>query len=737
MPRRDCPVARRQNIPDQSIEALLLQMTIEEKAGQLTCLPAARSRAGAAAANPEQMASSEKEQADAVRSGLVGALFNGSDSDWHRTIQEIAVSESRLKIPLLFGADVIHGFETVFPVPLAETASFDPDLAERTARAAAIEATAAGLAWNFAPMVDVARDARWGRGVEGAGEDVLVSQRFAAARVRGFQGRVALSDPTAMAATPKHFAAYGACVAGLDYNSVDISERSLRETYLPPFESAFGAGAAATMAGFNDVAGIPAHANPWLLKSILRDEMRFDGLVVSDFTGDLELIHHGVAADDRDAARLAFLAGVDMSMASGLYAAHLPDLVRSRDVPESLVDAAVRRVLRLKQVLGLFDDPHRRTGEAPSSIDRAAHRSLARESARRSIVLLRNDGILPLAPRQRIALIGPFAEGSANLHGPWVLFADASQAIDLATGLRDALGAETALIVERGCDPEQAIDGGIAAAVDAATRSDIVILAVGESEQMSGEAQSRVDINLPAAQQELAQALVATGKPIVTILTNGRALVLGKAVERSNALLVGWFLGSESGRALADILTGAHGPSGRLPISFPIATGQSPFYYDRKRSGRPPESLLDGEEFKTRYREVLNSPAYPFGHGLTYGDVVYETVEVSADEMAWDGSIEVRATLRNRGEREAIELVQLYIHDRVASITRPIRQLKAWRHVTIAAGARSEVSFAIRRDDLTFVGIDCRWTVEPGVFDLWVAPSAEDGLNAQFTLAAP
>ena len=712
-------------------------MTIEEKAGQLTCLPAARSRAGAAAANPEQMASSEKQQTEAVRSGLVGALFNGSDHDWHRAIQEVAIGESRLKIPLLFGADVIHGFETVFPVPLAEAASFDPDLAECTARAAAIEATAAGLSWNFAPMVDVARDARWGRGVEGAGEDVLVGQRFAAARVRGFQGPGALSDPTAMAATPKHFAAYGACIAGLDYNSVDISERSLRETYLPPFEAGFGAGAVTTMVGFNDVAGIPAHANRWLLQNLLREELRFDGVIVSDFTGDLELINHGVAADDRDAARLALLAGVDMSMASGLYAAHLPDLVRSGDVPESLVDAAVRRVLTLKQKLGLFDDPHRRTGETPPLIDRAAHRRLARDAARRSIVLLRNDGILPLDPRQRIALIGPFAEGPANLHGPWVLFADANQAIDLATGLREALGEEVELGIARGCDPEQAIDGGIAAAVEAAMSADVVILAIGESEHMSGEAQSRVDIDLPPPQRSLADAIVATGKPIVTILTNGRALVLGKAVERSNALLVGWFLGSESGRALADILTGAHGPSGRLPISFPIATGQSPFYYDRKRSGRPPESLLDDEQFKTRYREMLNGPAYPFGHGLTYGDIGYEAIELDAHQMSWDGTIEVRATLRNHGERDAIELVQLYIHDRVASITRPIRQLKAWRHVTLAAGAQSEVSFALTRDDLTFVGIDCRWTVEPGVFDLWVAPSAEGGLNAQFTLAAP
>jgi beta-glucosidase len=717
---------------DRSIDALIGDMTLEEKAGQLTCLPAARSRATAAAANPDQVELNETEQAEAVRKGLVGALFNGSSASWHRRMQQIAVEQSRLGIPLLFAADVIHGFETIFPVPLGEAASFDPTLAERTARTAAVEASAAGLAWNFAPMVDVARDARWGRGVEGAGEDVLVGERFAAARVRGFQGAGDLSDATAMAATPKHFVGYGACIAGLDYNSVDLSERTLRETYFPPFGAGFAAGAAATMAAFNDVAGVPAHANPWLLRTILRDEMGFDGLVVSDFTGDLELIFHGVAADDADAARLALLGGVDMSMASGLYVAHLPALVRAGAVPEAVVDAAVRRVLELKRKLGLFDDPHRRTDQ-PATTDRSAHRALAREAARKSVVMLHNDGILPLAAGRRIALIGPFGEGPGNLHGPWVLFADAAQAVDLASGLRAAYG-DASLDVVRGCDPEAPIEGGIAAAVAAANDADLVILAVGESEAMSGEAQSRVDIGLPAEQQALAEAIAATGKPVVTVLTTGRALVLGDAVAQSNAVLVGWFLGSESGPALADILTGAHGPSGRLPISFPVATGQSPFYYDRKRSGRPPETLLDGEQFKTRYRETLNRAAFPFGHGLTYGEIVYASLTLSSDELAADGTLDIRATIENRGRREATELVQLYIHDRVASITPPLRQLKDWRHVTLAPGASCEVSFTLTPNQLRFVGTDCRWVTEPGLFDLWVGPSCEAGLSASFTL---
>lgn len=716
----------------RSIEALICDMSLEEKAGQLTCLPAARSRATAAAANPDQIELNETEQADAVRTGLVGALFNGSSASWHRRMQQIAVEESRLGVPLLFGADVIHGFETIFPVPLGEAASFDPILAERTARAAAVEANATGLAWNFAPMVDVARDARWGRGVEGAGEDVLVGERFAAARVRGFQGAGDLSEATAMAATPKHFVGYGACIAGLDYNSVDLSERTLRETYFPPFEAGFGAGAAATMAAFNDVAGVPAHANSWLLRTVLRDEMKFDGLVVSDFTGDLELIFHGVAVDDADAARLALLGGVDMSMASGLYLAHLPALVRSGAVPESIVDAAVRRVLALKHKLGLFDDPHRRTDQ-PAAVDHAAHRSLAREAARKSVVMLHNDGVLPLARGQRIALIGPFGEGPGNLHGPWVLFADAAHAIDLASGLRAALG-NAFLEVVRGCDPEGSVEGGIAAAVAAANAADLVILAVGESEAMSGEAQSRVDIGLPDAQQSLVEAIAATGKPVVTLLTTGRALVLGEAVAQSNAILVGWFLGSEAGNALADILTGAHGPSGRLPISFPVATGQSPFYYDRKRSGRPPETQVEGEQFKARYRETLNRAAYPFGYGLTYGEIVYASLTLSSDTLASDGELEIRAILENRGHHEATELAQLYIHDRVASITPPLRQLKDWRHVTLAPGASCDVTFTLTPDQLRFVGSDCRWTTEPGLFDLWVGPSCEAGLEASFTL---
>lgn len=719
------------------IERLIAQMTLEEKAGQLTILAAALANAPANAANPAAVSGSIEEQAQAVREGRIGALFNGSDAAWHRHMQQVAVAESRLKIPLLFAADVIHGFRTIFPVPLAEAASFDPELAEQTARAAAVEATAAGIAWNFAPMVDISRDARWGRGVEGAGEDVLLGAHFAAARVRGFQGGAGLAHHQAMVATPKHLAAYGAAIGGLDYNSVDISERTLLETYFPPFQAALGENALSIMAAFNDINGIPAHANPWLLRKVLRGDWNFEGLVVSDFTGDQELVAHGFAADDREAAKLALLAGVDMSMASGLYAAHLPNLVRAGEVPEARVDEAVRRVLTLKERLGLFDDAfgRMRPDHAEQSLA-PRHRPLARETARRSVVLLKNErNLLPLPKAGRkIALIGPFAEGPGHLNGPWVLFGDPADAISVADGLRAAMEDPADLRVVSGCEPEAPLPGGIEEAVEAARWADCVVLVLGEAERMSGEAQSRTDIVVPAPQMQLAQAVAELGKPTVTLLKNGRPLVLEGAVARSDAILVTWFLGTETGTALADILFGDHGPSGRLPVSFPQASGQSPYHYDHKATGRPTVTHEHGEEFKARYREVLNRAAFPFGFGLTYGDIAYEELDVGSGTLEWSGQLKVAATIRNRGHREAIELVQLYIRDRAASVTRPVRELKAYRHVALAPGSAERVEFTLRRSDLLFVGQDLAWTVEPGLFDVWIAPSAEAGLAGAFEL---
>jgi beta-glucosidase len=718
------------------IDALIAKMTVEEKAGQLTLLGTALFGDAAAAAINPQVEASVEGQLKAARTGRLTGIFNGSQVEWHQRLQRAAL-ESRLKIPMLFAADVIHGFRTVFPVPLAESASFEPDLAERTARAAAVEATAAGLDWTFAPMVDIARDARWGRGVEGAGEDVLVGKRFAAARVRGFQGR-SLADPDAMLACAKHFAAYGAGEAGLDYNTVDVSERTLREVYFPPFQAAFDAGALSAMASFNELSGVPATANTWLLRDVLRGEWNFRGLVVSDYTGDMELIAHGYAADEKEATKLAFLAGVDMSMQSGLYMKHLPALVREGAVPMARLDESVRRVLTIKAALGLFDDPFRRitvaTGEQQARREMVpAHRELARESARKSIVLLKNEGgVLPLAKTQKIALIGPFASGRHDLVGPWTIFGKDEEAVDLATGLRNA-GAQ--LTVVEGSGIEEPVDGGIEAAVAAANAADVVVLAIGEPTRYSGEAQSRTEVVVPAAQQTLAEAIAATGKPMVVLLRNGRALALEGAVLDAQAIVVGWFLGTETGNALADVLLGEYGPSGRLPVSFPQATGQSPYYYSHKPTGRPnpnPEKL---DEYKARFRNMLNESRFPFGHGLTYGKVEYRRLDLSSRKLPANGELTASVRVRNTGKRAAEEVVQLYIRDRAASITRPVRELKDFRKIALAPGELKTVRFTLRREDLLFVGQDLKPTVEPGEFDLWIAPSAEaEGVHGTFEL---
>ncbi|WP_416365691.1 glycoside hydrolase family 3 N-terminal domain-containing protein [Sphingomonas aerolata] len=720
-----------------SVEAVLARMTVVEKAGQLTLMAAAW--AGAATAlNPAGGSSSFDEQLSAVRAGRLGGVFNGNGAVMAQRMQTAAMRQSRLKIPLLFAADVIHGLRTVFPVPLAEAASFDPDLARRTARAAGAEAAASGIDWTFAPMVDVARDARWGRGVEGAGEDVLLGRMMAAARVRGFQGERGLAASDAVAACAKHFAAYGAGEAGLDYNTVDVSERTLREVYFPPFQSAFDAGAATTMAAFNEISGVPATANAWLLTQILRREWGFGGLVVSDYTGDEELIAHGFAADAREATKLAFMAGVDMSMQSGFYLAHLPALVAAGEVPMARLDQAVRRVLALKVALGLFDDPFRRIDprREKTRIRTRETLALARDAGARSIVLLKNEGALLPLPRQgrRIALIGPFAAGQHDLIGPWNVYGTDAEAVDLATGIRAAVADPAQVSVTPGSGIDDPLPGGIAAAVAAARAADVVLLAIGESQRMSGEAQSRASIVIPAAQMALAEAVAATGTPIVVLLRTGRALVLSDAVLKAPAILVTWFLGSEDGPAIADIVFGRTGPSARLPVSFPHATGQEPYHYDHKNTGRPnpPGPLL---EYKARYREFANAALFPFGHGLTYGAIEYEALDLGSARLSTDGALTVRATIGNSGTRAAEEVVQLYIRDLAASVTRPVRELKTFRRVALKPGERQVVSFTLRRDDLLFIGQDLVPTVEPGRFRLWIAPSAQaEGVSGEFQL---
>ncbi|UIJ47329.1 glycoside hydrolase family 3 C-terminal domain-containing protein [Sphingomonas cannabina] len=721
-----------------AIDALVGRMTVEEKCGQLTLMAAAWAGAGANALNPPQAGAGFEAQLEEVRKGRLTGVFNGNGAEMARRMQTVAMKESRLKVPLIFAADVIHGHRTVFPVPLAEAASFDPALAERTARVAAVEAAAAGIDWTFAPMVDIARDQRWGRGVEGAGEDVLLGIDMAAARVKGFQGK-SLWDDDAVAACAKHFAAYGAAEAGLDYNSVDVSERTLREVYFPPFEAAAAAGVPTFMASFNELSGIPATGNHWLQTEVLRGEWGFGGLVVSDYTGDEEMIAHGFAADAREATRLAFMAGVDMSMQSGFYIQHLPRLVNEGAVPMARLDEAVRRVLALKTKLGLFDDPFRRLDpkrEKARSRTRA-NLAVARDAARKSIVMLRNEGeLLPLRKSgQRIALIGPFAEGKHDLVGPWNVYGDNGQAVDIATGMRAELTDATALTVTPGCQPFAPIPGGIDAAVAAARAADVAVLVLGETQDMSGEAKSRTSLTLHPAQQALAEAIAATGKPYVVLLKNGRALELQGAVLSAPALLVTWFLGSETGPAIADVLFGEEGPSGRLPVSFPQESGQEPFYYAHKATGRPnPEGPL--QPYKAHFQTVSNEARFPFGHGLTYGRIGYADLANGGGRLAWDGVITLTARVTNSGKHEAWEVAQLYIHDRAASITRPVRELKGYRKIRLAPGESATVSFTLRRRDLEFVGQAMERTVEPGLFDFWIGPSSADGLRGSFELLA-
>ncbi len=721
--------------PDAQIESLIARMSVAEKVGQLT-LFSDFIRAGDKTANPKVREMAAQTLLEQIRAGRVSGVFQGIGAKSAHDLQQVAVEQGRLGIPLLFAADVIHGLRTVFPIPLAEAGSFDPDLAQRTARAAAVESTASGLQWTFAPMVDIARDQRWGRVSEGAGEDVYLGSVLAAARVRGFQGSN-LTARDSMLATPKHYAAYGAVAAGMEYGAVDVSPQTLWETHLPPFKAAFDAGALATMSAFNEVNGVPASANPYLLRAVLHDAWHFQGFVVSDYTADEELIAHGFAADPRDATRLAFLAGVDMSMQSGFYMKYLPSLVAGGEVSMQRLDEAVRRVLGVKKSLGLFTNPYSVMDprREQTEVGTPAIVALAREAAQRSIVLLKNEGnLLPLRKSgQRIALIGPFGADRKNLFGPWSIFGDESHAVDLAQGLRAALRDPSQLTVVRGSGIEKPLSGGIAAAVAAAQQADVVLLAIGESQDMSGEAQSRTQIVIPEAQQALAEAVAATHKPVVVLLRNGRALALRGAVRDARAIVETWFLGSQTGNAIADVVFGDINPSARLAVSFPVDSGQEPFFYNHKSTGRP---ALTGQpqQFKARYRSTTNEALYPFGFGLGYSPVRYESIALSTSSLHWNDTLTIRVRVANTGRREAQEVLQLYIHDQVASMTRPVRELKAFKICRIPAGGSVEATFSLSRSDLEFVGANLQRGAEAGSFDLWVGPSSTAGLHASFEL---
>lgn len=718
---------------DPAIERLIRRMTLEEKAGQLSIF---RIPGFARSINPvTRNDASVDEVKQQVREGRTTGFFNGFNVGFNRVLQEVAVTQSRLRIPLIFAADVIHGLRTAYPLPLAEASSFDPELCRRTARATAEEASAFGLHWTFAPMVDVARDQRWGRVSEGAGEDPWLGSLLAAARVRGFQGEDLRADDSLLACA-KHFAAYGGVEGGMEYNTVDIPETTLRQTYLPPFEAAFAAGALSTMSAFNDVAGVPATGNRKLLTGILREEWGFRGLVVSDFESEKELIAHGFASDEADAVFKALWAGCDVSMESGLYNEHLPQLVRSGRLKEAVVDEAVRRVLRVKQALGLFENPYRSLD--PDRQARVVRRpdmlALAREAARKSMVLLKNEGgLLPLPKTgKKIAFIGPYVSDKLNALGTWMVLADTANAVTLEEGVRAALGPAASVTFTKGSDPNAAIPGGIAAAVAAARDADVVVLYLGETIGQSGEAASRTSIAMPEAQQQLAEAVAATGKPMAVLLKHGRALALEGAIMAAPALMCTWFLGSESGNAIADVLFGDYAPQGRLPVSFPLRTGQEPYYYNHRSTGRPQTDA--NRSFKAGYADVPNRPAFPFGHGLGYSEITYGPTQADQAQLRPGGSVRVSARVTNTGARPHHEVVQLYIHDEVAEITQPVRVLRGIRHVALAPGETATVEFAVRAADLAFVHADNTTRADPGTFKLWIAPSAASGTAARVEL---
>ena len=679
--------ARSQALPaltDRRIDSLIAAMTLEEKLGQLNLLSVGGK------ASPEQLA--------LIRRGLVGGIFNTIGTE------NTQAANREAKIPLLFGLDVIHGFRTIFPIPLAEAGTFDVDAAEATARMAGREAAAAGINWTFAPMVDIARDARWGRIAEGAGEDPYLSSLLAAARVRGFQESIL--------ATVKHYAAYGGAEGGRDYNTVDVSVRTLRDVYLPPFKAAVDAGVASVMTSFNEIGGIPSSASPWLLDTVLRREWGFRGLVVSDWTSIDEMLRHGIGGSRAEVGRLALAAGLDMDMESRIY-------VEGTALPVAQVDSAVRRVLRMKA---------RAAQLRPAPFVLTEARALARRVAGEAIVLLKNQGsVLPLDRKGAIAVIGPLAANKLEPLGPWHTEGRAEDVVSVLEGMK---AVAPQVVYAQGSGIEDTATAGFAEAVRAARQAKVAVLVLGERHDMSGEAASRASLGLPGVQQQLLEAVAATGTPVVLVLMNGRPLVLEWAAEHVPAIVETWFLGVEAGHAITDVLFGDVNPSGRLVTSFPRSEGQIPIYYNHKNTGRPPSP----EKYTSKYIDLPSTPRYPFGYGLSYTTFAYRDLKVGAPRIGRTDTLAVSVTVANTGTREGTEVVQLYVRDEVGSVTRPVRELKGFRRVTLKAGEARTITFRLAARDLAFYGLEMKPVVEPGTFRLFVGPNSAEGLETTFEL---
>ncbi len=711
------------------VDSVLKLMTLDEKVGQLNQYSGDWSHTGPITKDGDKQ--------NQVRNGQLGSMLNIIGVQHTKELQEMAM-QSRLKIPLLFGQDVIHGFKTTFPIPLAEAASWDTAAIRLSARIAATEAAAAGVHWTFAPMVDISRDPRWGRVMEGAGEDPFLGSVIAAARVKGFQGN-GLGNTDAVMACAKHFAAYGAAVGGRDYNTVDMSLRQLHETYLPPFKAAVDAGAATLMNSFNDLNGIPATGNKYLQRDILKGQWKFSGFVVSDWGSVGEMIPHGYAKDNYEAALLAITAGSDMDMESRSYKDHLAQLVKEGKVKIQLVDDAVRRILRKKFELGLFDDPYRFSNpeREQKHLNNPVHRAAARDMAKKSIVLLKNqEQLLPLSKETKsIALIGPFIKAVRDNLGFWSMEwpDDSSTIVTQWQGIKDRVSASTKLYFARGCNINDSSKAGFREAIEAAMQAEVVIMSMGEARDMSGEAKSRSNIQLPGVQEELIKAIHATGKPVIVMINAGRPLVFNWTADSVPAILYNWWLGTEAGNAIADVLFGDYNPSAKLPMTFPRSEGQIPIYYNYYNTGRPAKNDSD-RFYRSAYIDESIYPKYPFGYGLSYTQFQYSDIRLAKKHYKANEKIEAIITVTNTGVYDGEEVVQLYIRDVTASVVRPVKELKGFQKIFLKKGEAKEIRFTLTANDLRFYNDRLQYIYEPGEFRLYIGGNSSDVKETGFEI---
>lgn len=716
---------------EAKINELLSKMTLEEKIGQMNQLTGT---------------GLSDDMKGLVAAGKVGSILNELDAKTTNELQRIAIENSRLGIPLVFARDVVHGFKTIFPIPLGQAASWNPQVAENGARVAAMEASSVGIRWTFAPMIDVSRDPRWGRIAESCGEDPYLTSVMGVAMIKGFQGED-LTDPSSLAACAKHFAGYGASEAGKDYNTTWIPEPQLREVFLPPFEAAVKANAATFMCSFNDINGVPSSGNPYLNKTILRDEWKYDGMLVSDWGSIEQMIPHGFCADLKEAAEKAANAAVDMDMMGYAYMVHLEELVKSGAVSEKTVDEAVKNILRLKFRLGLFDNPYTEEKEIlPFYTPEALQ--MAKEAAIESTILLKNDkNILPLNDNiKSVAVIGPLSDAPADQIGTWCFDGEPEHSVTPLNAIQAEYGNKIKIIAEKGLAYSRDKDQqGISRAVAAAQQADVILFFAGEEAVLSGEARSRADISLPGAQSQLLSELKKSGKPVVMVVMAGRPLTIQKETEEADAVLYSFHAGTMAGPALADVIFGKAVPSGKLPVTMPRMVGQVPIYYAHKNTGRPASNidLIDdipvGAEqtsigFTSYHLDAGDSPLFPFGYGLSYTNFEYTDLKLSSNEIDKNQNITIRCTVKNTGNREAAEVVQLYVRDVVASLVRPVKELKDFNKVTLKPGEAREISFTLTPEQLSFWDLNNKRVLETGLFHCWIGTNSAEGLQGSFTV---